>query len=175
MPLYPPPPLGISTIVFHANASGMCPSRNAKFFMLISLFQCSLSGYFSLVATLIHAFNCSTAITGGPPARPVRSLRAATVISSPFGGLSAILTGCTSIGIVSPSGRRRLYRSSLRVKCVPFTLWWRVLGVPWPLGTTSVSFSTLPSSGHILLVYQSPPPLYSPCVSFQPSVTRETS
>ena len=106
MPLYPPTLSGMSTIVIHANSSGMCPSRNANLVILTSLSQCSLSRSFSLVASLSPVSKCSAVMTDGPLVRPVCSLLTATEISSPSGGLSAILTGCTSIriGVGCPLG-----------------------------------------------------------------------
>ena len=108
IPLYPPPLLGMITIVVHTSASGMRPSRNATSVILTSFSHFSVSGYFYLVASFIHAFSCYDFMTDGPPALIARSFCTEDAISYPSGGLSAILTGCTSIGIGSPSGGRRL-------------------------------------------------------------------
>ena len=170
MPLYPPPPLGMSTIVVRADASGMCPSRNAYFFTLASLSQCPLSGYIPLVSSLINVLKFYDAMTNGPPTHTFCSLCTATAISSPSGGSSVILTGCTSIRISRhPAGTACRYPPS-GLRCVPVPLWWGVLSVHWPLSNTYVFCSTLTLSGHLRLVYQYSTPLSSPCVSCPPSV-----
>ena len=104
IPTYSPPPLRISTIFVHIIADGMCPSQNASFVTLASFSHCLVSGSFSLVASLSHAFNCSAFIPNGTHTCPICSLCTATAISSPPGGPSVILTGCTSIWISSSSG-----------------------------------------------------------------------
>ena len=108
MHMYPFPPLGISTIVVHPNASGMYPSRNFTFVILTSLSHFSVSGTFYLVASLRHIFKCYALILDVRPARPACSFRTAAAISSPSGDPYMILTCCTSIGIGSPSSGSRL-------------------------------------------------------------------
>ena len=106
--LYPPPLLGMSTIVVHTNSSAMCPSWNTNLVILTILSQCSIYGYFSLVASLSHAFNNSAIMPDVPTTHTVRSLFTATTIPSPSGSLSAIINGRTNMGISSPSGGLRL-------------------------------------------------------------------
>ena len=108
MHMYPFPPLGISTIVVHPNASGMYPSRNFTFVILTSLSHFSVFGYFSLVSYLSHVFRCYAFMPDGPTSCPFCSLRTANKIYYLSGGPSAILTGCKSIGIGSSLGGRRL-------------------------------------------------------------------
>ena len=108
IPLYSPSLLGMSTIVIHSNASRMCTYQNAHLAILTSLYHCSLSESFPLVALLIHDFKCSSIIPYGPLACPVSILRIATVTSYPYGGLSVILTGCTIMGVSSPSCGRHM-------------------------------------------------------------------
>ena len=112
MTLYSPPPFGISTIVVHIKASGMYPFQNAIFVTLTTLSHVSMSRSFSLVSAGNHALRCSTFIPNGPPALPERSLLTAAKISPTSGGPSAILTGCTRIGMSYPFGGRFMLRSS---------------------------------------------------------------
>ena len=108
MPLYPPPPLGISTIVVHDNASGMYLSCNDTLVILTSLSHFSVSGSFSLVASLSHVFRYSAFVTDGYPACIVRSFCTANAISSTSGFLFIILTSFNIFGAVYPYSGRRL-------------------------------------------------------------------
>ena len=78
MRLYPRSSLGMSTIVIHAITSWMCLFQNADFFILTIFSQCSVSGSFSLVASLSHAFKYFDVVFDGPPARPIHSPHTAT-------------------------------------------------------------------------------------------------
>ena len=85
MTIYLLPPLGISTIVVHVNASGVYPSWNATFIILTSLSHFLVSGPFSFVDSLSHVFRCYVFIPNGPTARPVHSFLTANAITSPLG------------------------------------------------------------------------------------------
>ena len=61
------------------------------------------------------------------------------------------------------------------MRCVPVSLWWWFLCVPWPVCITSGSCSALPSSIQHLTVHQYPPPLSSPYIYCPPSVLPETA
>ena len=102
--LYYPLPFGISTTVVHIKASGIYPSRNATCMTLTTFSHILVSIYFSLVASRNHTLRCSFFIPDGPPVLTGRSFLTAAVISPNYGGPSAILTGCTRIGMLSPFG-----------------------------------------------------------------------
>ena len=74
------------------------------------------------------------------------------------------------LGLVLPPVSAACRYSPSGLKCVTGPLWWGKLSDPWLLNTTSVSYSILPSSGHLPLNIQSPPPLTSSYISFAPSV-----
>ena len=108
MPLYPPPPIGMSTIIVRVIASVMYPSRNNTCVISTNFFHFSLSGYVPLAASCSHVFRYSVLMTDGTTASPVLSFCTGTAIFSTSGGLSAIITGCNRIVSGSPSGGRRL-------------------------------------------------------------------
>ena len=106
VPMYSPPPFGIRTFFFHIKASGMYPSQNAACVTLTTFSHVLVSVSFSLAADLNHSLRCSAFIPNGPPALPDQSFLTAAAIPLTSGGPSAILTGCTRIGSVSPFGGR---------------------------------------------------------------------
>ena len=108
MILYPPILLVMSTIVFYDNASGMCPPQNATFIILTSSSNFSVFGSFYLIDSLSHVFRCYAFMPNGLPAHPIHTLRTVNAIYSHSGCPFKIITGCTSIGIDSPSDVIRL-------------------------------------------------------------------
>ena len=129
-----------------------------------------MSGYISLFASLIHAFKCYAFMPNGLLARPIRSLCNATEISYPSRVRPKYLPVVLVLGFPCPplGAACRDSPSGLRFVTVP--LWWWGMGDPWTFSITSMSCYMLPSSGHPLLVSQSPPSLSSLCISFPTSV-----
>ena len=99
-------PLVSGPFFFHIKASGMYPSQNAACVTLTTFSHVLVSVSFSLAADLNHSLRCSAFIPNGPPALPDQSFLTAAAIPLTSGGPSAILTGCTRIGSVSPFGGR---------------------------------------------------------------------
>ena len=89
-------------------ASGMYPFRNATCMILTTLSHVSVSRSLSLVAAHNHALRCSAFILDGPPAQPNWSFLTVAAISPTYGGPFLILTVCTKIEIISPSGGRSM-------------------------------------------------------------------
>ena len=108
IPLYYPTTLVINTTTVHISAARMRPSWNDSFVTLTSLYHHLGSGYFSHVTYPSHPFRCSDLTTDGPLTCPVHSPCTVTAISYPSRDLSEIFTGCSSIGIASPSGGCRV-------------------------------------------------------------------
>ena len=150
IPIYSPPPLVIIAIVFHVSDIGMHPYHNSSFITLTSLSHRVGSSTFSLVTFLIENFIFSSLIPNDFSSFSIHSPLNTTDILSPSGGPSIISSGCDSIGIASPSGGAAYIGRGLR--CAPDPPWWKVLVIPWPVGTTSGSFSVLPLSTLLLSV-----------------------
>ena len=102
--LYSPLTFVIRNMVVHFKASKIYPFQNSTCMILTTLSHVLVSKSFSLVAACNHALTCSSFIPYGTPALTDRSFLTAVAISSTSRGPFSILTGCTKIGMLSPSG-----------------------------------------------------------------------
>ena len=114
-------------------------------------------GYFTWSPTL---YMPSSVLPSCPMFLPsIPSIVSALPLKNPLlPGLRPIYSPVVLVLILPRPPEGAAYRDpNSGLMCVPVPIWWGVLGVPWPVSTTSGSFSTLTSSSQLQLVSHPPP------------------